>query len=117
MEELEIDVSKPRGSATPQENLQSQQTWVHGDSQNLDHQPGSMHELDLDPPYTFVINVHFGLHVGPLISRERAISDSAAYHWITFPLPVCLVGPQWARMCLVLLALDIPGQGDTKGGQ
>lgn len=28
----------------------------------------------------------------------------------------CLVGPQWERICLVLLGPDVPGRGGTQGG-
>ena len=46
----------------------------------------------------------------------EAASDSVAAYWIPFPYMDCLVGPQWERMYLVLLGLDIPKWGDTKVG-
>lgn len=36
------------------------------------------------------------------------------------PLPGCLVGPQWDRVCLILLRLDVPGLGASlrrRGGK
>ena len=63
--------------------------------------------LDLGP-YTFVANVLLGLHVGPLTIGAGAVSDSVVRFWI--PLLDCLVWPQWERMHLVLLQLDLAGQ-------
>ena len=49
VEELKIKVSKSEGSKTPQEILEGQLTWGHGDLKSLSHQPGSRQELDLEP--------------------------------------------------------------------
>jgi hypothetical protein len=40
---------EPKGSRTPQENVQNQLTWAHEGSQRLNHQPTSMHVIDLGP--------------------------------------------------------------------
>lgn len=37
-------------------------------------------------------------------------------HGIPIPELDCLVGPQWERMCLVLVGIDVPGWGGTRGG-
>ena len=54
--------------------------------------------------------MQLGLHVGPMTFGAGAISDSIGCHWILFPFLDCLVRPQWERMHLVLLELDIQGQ-------
>ena len=36
-------------------------------------------------------------------------------HGIPFPKVDCLVGPQWERMCLVLVGIDVPVWGGTQG--
>jgi len=79
---------------------------------DLDHQPGSRQELELEP-YTFVANVKLGLQVGPLTSREGLSLFPAT----GFPSPYLdwLVGPQWEMMCLVLLGRDDQGLGGTQG--
>jgi hypothetical protein len=84
-------------------------------SQNLGHQPKSTHGLDLGP-HTFVANVQFGLHVCPLTRGAGTVSISVLSHWIPFPHMDCLVGPQWKKMCLVLLGLDVPGWGGIQEG-
>lgn len=59
--------------------------------------------------------MQLGLYVGSSTIGIEAVSDSVAGHWIPFPYLDCLVGPQWERMCSVLLELDVPGQGDAQG--
>jgi hypothetical protein len=67
-------------------------------SQSLDHQPGSMQELDLDPPSMhFLTNVQLGLHVGPLTSGVRLSLT-------LFPL-IDLPSPTWNAW------LDLSGKG------
>ena len=44
-------LGEPEGPRTPQEDIQSQLTWDHRNSQSLGHQPGSMQELDLYPQH------------------------------------------------------------------
>jgi hypothetical protein len=51
VEELGIELSKPEGSTTPQEYLQSQLTWDHVGSQRLNHQLKTIKGLDLGPIY------------------------------------------------------------------
>jgi hypothetical protein len=88
VEELGTEVSKLAGgggSSTPQGDPQSQLAWNHGGSQSLDHQPGSMQELDLTS-YTFLASVKLGLHVGLLRSGEGVVSDSVSCCWIPLPL-------------------------------
>lgn len=60
--------------------------------------------------------MQFGLHVGPLTNEAKAILVYVACHWIPFPDLDCMFGPQWERICLVLLGLDIPGWDGTQGG-
>ena len=62
VEEWGIGLSELEEEKTPQENLQSQLTWVHG-SQRLNHQPKSIHQLELGP-YIVVADVQLGLHEG-----------------------------------------------------
>ena len=60
----------PEGTGTPQED-ESQLTWAQGDSQRLEHQPKSIHRLDLAPsPGTYVAEV-LGLHAGPTKDEQR----------------------------------------------
>ena len=51
--------------------------------------------------------MQLGLHVSPLTTRAGFVSDSDPDIGFPFPYLDCLVGPQWERMCLVLLRLDI----------
>ena len=51
VEEWGLELSNPEVERMPQEDLQSQLTWVHGDSQRLNHQPNTMQALDLGPLY------------------------------------------------------------------
>ena len=74
-----------------------------------------MQQPDLEP-YTFAVNVQLGLYVGPLTSGMGSVSISIPCHWIYFPCLDCLVGPQWKRMYLVLLRLDIPVGCGTYAG-
>ena len=55
--------------------------------------------------------MQLGLHVGLLTVAQGVVSDSFACPWIPFPYLDGLLGPQWERRCLVLLGLDVPGQG------
>lgn len=55
-------------------------------------------------------------NVDPLTIGAGAVSDSVACHWILFSLLDCLVGPQWERICLVLLGLDVPQLDGTQVG-
>ena len=87
MEEWGIEVTKSEVSRTLQEYPKSQLTWDYGGSWSLGYQPGSMQELGLYPPYTFVTNVLLGLHVGAVTSGIGAIFVSVPCHWIPFPLP------------------------------
>ena len=85
MEEGGEGLKEPEVSRTLQENLQNQLIWVHGASQRLNHQAESMHGTDLASPthtHTYVTNVQFGLHMGPLTSRAGAVYESVAYLWI-----------------------------------
>jgi len=59
--------------------------------------------------------VQLGLLVGLLTIGIRTIFDSVVCHQIPFFLD-CLVGPQWERMCLVLLGLEAPVWADTQMG-
>ena len=64
VEELGERLREPESSRAPQEDLQSQLTWVLDDSQSLGKQPKNMHGLDLGPLH-ICKNVQFGLPVGP----------------------------------------------------
>ena len=46
--EEEKGMQESDGSKTLQENSQNQLTWAYRDSQNLNQQPGSLHETDID---------------------------------------------------------------------
>lgn len=48
-------------------------------------------------PYTFVADVHLGLHVGPLTIGVGTVSDSVPCLWTLFYKPGCLIGPQFGR--------------------
>ena len=74
VEEVARELSKQKGSGIPQD-IQSQLTWSYEGSQRLDHQPKIMllQEVSL---YTFVADVQLGLHVSPVTSRVKAVSDS-----------------------------------------
>ena len=108
-----IEGSKPEGSRTPQEDLQSQLTWIHGGPQRLNHQPNSTQRRDLNPH-------------SPICSRCAAWSSCGSPNnwsrgclWLCGlpldPLPY-LVGPHWERRRLGLLGLDLPGEVGTQGG-
>jgi hypothetical protein len=56
--ELGIEVSKPEGPRIPQEDLQNQLAWAHGGLQKLNHQPKSIHGLDLAPYHPPHIHTH-----------------------------------------------------------
>lgn len=84
-------IEPARGVKTPQEDLQSQLTWVHGGSQKLNHQSKSMQGPDLGP-YTFVMDMQLGHHGGPLAIGAETASDSVACHWVPFPNLDCLSG-------------------------
>ena len=71
-------IEEIEGSRTPQEDLQSQLTWVIGGSQGLNHQPKRMHILDLGLPY--------------ICSRYAA--------WSSYGTP-----NNWSRGCLWLFCL------------
>jgi len=77
------ELSKPKGSRTPQEDLQSQLTWALKDSQRLGHQPGSMQGLDLSSLHIYS-NVQLGIRVGLLIIGVGVVFDFIACHWIPF---------------------------------
>ena len=47
------------------QDLQSQLTWAHGDSQRLKHQPKSMQGQDLTA-FLHVVDVQFGFYAGHL---------------------------------------------------
>jgi hypothetical protein len=57
----------------------------------------------------FVEGVQLDLHVGVLEIGARAVFDSVPAIRPPYPYLDCLVGPQWERMCLVLLGLDVQG--------
>ena len=54
MEELGEGLRDPEGIASPQEDQQNQLTWTFGGSQRLNHQPKSIHRLDLAPHPMYV---------------------------------------------------------------
>jgi hypothetical protein len=58
--------------------------------------------------------VQLGIHVGPLASRGGGGFCLCSLPLIPSPYLDCLVGPQWERVCLVLLGLDVPGWGGTQ---
>ena len=51
MEELEKGLRELEGIGTPEEDQQRQLTWTAEDSQKLNHQPRSIHRLDLPIPH------------------------------------------------------------------
>ena len=63
MEELREGLKTLKG-LTPQEDQQSQLSWLPGRSQRLNHQTKSIHRLNLGPG-TYVADVQLRLHVGP----------------------------------------------------
>jgi hypothetical protein len=74
-------LSELEGLRTPQEDLQSQLTWARGaggrkeaeeSSQRLNHQPKSIHGLDLGPLHIFS-RCAGGFHVGPLIIGVKTV--------------------------------------------
>ena len=60
--------------------------------------------------------MQLALHVGTLKLGGGAIPASVAYLWVPFPLAGIPCWPQWERMYLVLLQLDVPGQVGTQEG-
>jgi hypothetical protein len=116
VEELGIEVGKPECSRTQQENLQSQPTWGHGGSQSLCHQSGSIQELGLDPIHMCSRCTAWS-SFGFLTSGAETFSVSILWYiGSPFLYQHYLVWPQWKRMCLVLLRLDVPWWDGTQGG-
>jgi hypothetical protein len=65
--------------------------------------------------------VQLGLQVGLLTGRTGRVGWGLSQSLFpAFGSPSLyldyLVGPQWERMCLVLLGPDVPGRGGTQGG-
>ena len=78
-----IGLSELEEPVTLQEDLQSQPTWVQGS-----HRDGATNQRACRVwtlvPYTFVADVQFGLHVGPLTIGVGAVSDFVACRWLHF---------------------------------
>lgn len=79
-----------RMSFTLQEDLRNQLTWALGGSQRMKHQPRSMQGLDLGPLHICTLLSS----CGSLSNWNGVVSDSVAYHGISFPELGCLVWPQ-----------------------
>ena len=103
-------VVRARGVRKPQEDLQSQIVWAHGRTQRLNHQPNTMHGLDLEVLTVCSRCASWSLCGSPN-NCSGAVSDLASVTclWISFPLLGCLVCPQWESMHLFLMPLNVPG--------
>ena len=64
------------GSGTSQENLQSQKSWAHGESVELNSQSESMNMIDLCSSYAT------GSLYGAPKAGAGAVSDYTNYIWI-----------------------------------
>ena len=49
-----------------------------------------------------------------IFDQSQGLYLTLACHWVPFPVPGCLVGPQWKRMSLILVGLDVPAWGGTQ---
>ena len=89
-------VVRYRGVRKPQEDLQSQVIWAHGSTHRLNHQPKTMHGIDLDLLTISSRCAPWSL-CGLFNNCCGAVSnlDSVTCLWISFPLLGCLVWPQW----------------------
>jgi hypothetical protein len=87
MEEGKEVLKNPDSSRIPHEKLQNQLTWAQRGSQGLTHQSESMQCMELIPLYKCNrCTALTGTYVGPLTAGTRAVYDSVACLWITFPL-------------------------------
>lgn len=84
-----------------------------GGSQSLSHQPENIQELNIDP-----IHICCKFAAWPSCGSPNKWT---VLSWSLFPVigsPSTyldlLVGPQWERLCLVLLGLEYPGLGGTQ---
>ena len=84
-------------------------------SRRLGPQAGTMQGLDLDILHIFNKCSAWSLCDSPN-KWSGAVSVSVLFHWIPFSYLDCLVGPQWERIHLVLLGLDVPEWGGTQVG-
>jgi hypothetical protein len=80
MEGLGEILRAPKEIGTPQEDQQSQLTWIIGCSKRLSHQVQSIHGLDPVTPL-YVADVQLGLHMGheqlePCYPKAGAYVDS-----------------------------------------
>lgn len=91
VEERRIEVKKPEGSRTPQEDPLSQLTWDCGGSQRLGHQQGSRQELDLDPLHICSKCAAWSSYRSP--KQSWGSLRLFFCHWIPFSLPRL---PGWA---------------------
>lgn len=96
MEEWEEGLREAEGSSTPEEDLQSQLTWNYGGSQKLNHQPKSMHGLDLGTLYIWSKYTAWSsvcaLTTGELTLTLMPAFGSASPHWapLSCVLPLAL---------------------------
>ena len=82
IKELGKGLRDPKRTGTPQEDQQSKLTWTLGGSQRMNHQPKSMHGLDL---CTDGADEQLGVHAGPPTIGAEAVSESVAcLLWILF---------------------------------
>ena len=105
VEEGEEGLNEPKRSRIAQENVQNKLAWSHRGSQRLNHQPESMHGMDLGPLH-ICNRCAAWLHVGPLTAGARAISDFVACLWIPFPELGCLIWP--LQEIILVLQFDRP---------
>ena len=95
-----------KGKGTPQEDQQSQPC-----SQRLNHQPKSIHRVDLDLPHICSRYAAWS-SCGSQTNEVGAIPKAVACMWDMVFYLGCLV---LERMSLIWQRLDAPGSGDTLG--
>ena len=65
------------------------------------------------PGYKYVADVQLSLHGGPSEIGPGNDHKAIACMWNLVPWLDCLISPQWERICLALLRLDVGGFEDT----
>ena len=87
VEELcEEGLRKSEGMRSPLEGQQRQLIWTLEGSQRLNHQPKSIHDLNLGPSlHKYEAEVYFVLSRFAQLLKHGAVPGSVAYLWILFP--------------------------------
>lgn len=68
------------------------------------------------PTPTFVAEVQLGAQGGHITSGGGVCLSLCSLPLDPLPSTWPVDGPQWKRMCLILLGLEVPGWGGTPGG-